>query len=95
MITSTAEGVEIDLRVIPRARTTRFGGVRDDRLVVRLAAPPVEGAANDALLEFLADTFDVPRRSVRILSGERGRQKRVAIAGVTADQIRSTLNSQL
>jgi len=52
--------------------------------VVRLAAPPVEGAANDALIDLLAERLSVPRRAIRIVSGERGRQKRVAIAGVTA-----------
>ena len=56
-------------------------------MVVRLAAPPVEGAANDALIEFLADRLHVARRAVRIVSGERGRAKRVAVSGVTAQQI--------
>jgi uncharacterized protein len=56
---------------------------------VRIAAPPVEGAANDALIEYFADALRVPRRAIRILSGDRGRQKRVAIAGVTADRIRA------
>ena len=51
-------------------------------LVVRLAAPPVEGAANEALIEFLAAAFHVPRRAVQILSGDRDRRKRVAIDGV-------------
>jgi len=57
--------------------------------VVRVAAPPVEGAANDALIAFFADALDVPRRAVQIVSGDRGRLKRVAIAGVTAEQIRA------
>lgn len=52
--------------------------------MVRLAAPPVEGAANDALIDLLAERLSVPRRAIRIVSGERWRQKRVAIAGVTA-----------
>ena len=55
------------------------------RCVVRVAAPPVDGAANDALIAFLADALHVPRRAVRIVSGERSRQKRVAIAGDAAD----------
>ena len=56
-----------------------------------MAAPPVEGAANDALIAFFADALHIPRRAIQIVSGERGRRKRVAIAGVTAEQIRSTL----
>ena len=77
------------VRVIPRARKTICSGFRDEALVVRVAAPPVEGAANEALIAFFADALRVPRRAVRIVSGERGRQKRIAIAGVTAEQIRA------
>jgi len=55
--------------------------------VIRVAAPPVEGAANDALIAFLADALHISKRAIRIVSGESSRQKRVAIAGVTAEQI--------
>ena len=79
--------IEIAVRVIPRARKTEFAGFRDDMLVVRVAAPPVEGAANDALIEFLSSAFHVPRRAVRILGGDHGRRKRIAIDGVTTEQI--------
>lgn len=75
------------VRVIPRARKHEIAGTREGALLVRLAAPPVEGAANDALVAFLADRLRVPRRAIRIVSGERGRQKRVAVAGVTAAQV--------
>ena len=87
MIKATADGVELTVRVIPRARKTQCSGVRDEALVVRVAAPPVEGAANDALIEFFASAFHVPRRAVHIVSGDRGRQKRVAIEGVTREQM--------
>jgi uncharacterized protein len=83
--------VELLVRVIPRARKTEFAGVREEAIVVRVSAPPVEGAANETLTEFLAGVLHVPRRSVRILSGDRGREKRIAIGGVTADQVRSLL----
>jgi uncharacterized protein (TIGR00251 family) len=79
--------ITLNVRVIPRARKTECAGFRDDVLVVRVAAPPVEGAANDALIEFLSSAFDVPRRAVQILGGDHGRRKRVAIDGVTAEQI--------
>jgi len=79
--------VELSVRVSPRARKTECAGFRDDVLVVRVAAPPVEGAANEALIEFLASALQVPRRAVQILGGERGRRKRVAIDGVTTEQI--------
>jgi len=79
--------LEIAVRVIPRARKTEFAGFRDDALVIRVAAPPVDGAANGALIEFFASAFHVPRRAVHIVSGDRGRQKRVAIDGVTREQM--------
>jgi uncharacterized protein (TIGR00251 family) len=74
--------------VIPRARKTELGGVRNDALVVRLAAPPLEGAANEALVDYFAALLRLPRRAVRIVSGERGRRKRIALAGVTAEAVR-------
>lgn len=65
--------------MIPRARKSELDGERDGRTVVRLAAPPVEGAANDALVAFLAEHFHVPRKGVRIVAGARRRDKRVEI----------------
>ena len=59
--------------------------------MVRVAAPPVEGAANDALIAYFADTLHISKRAIQIVSGDRGRQKRVAIAGVTAEQVRRAL----
>ena len=85
----------IDVRVIPRARKTEYGGQRDGAFVIRLAAPPVDGAANDALVDFLSSTLNVPRRAIRIVSGERGRRKRIEIDGVTADHVRAQLQSPL
>jgi hypothetical protein len=93
LITRTADGVEFSVRVIPRARKTECAGVRGESLVVRLAAAPVDGAANDALIDFFADALRVPRRAVRILSGERARDKRIAIAGVTPEHITTLARS--
>jgi uncharacterized protein len=81
--------VELIVRVIPRARKTEISGERDGALVVRVAAPPVEGAANDALIELFSSRLRVPRRAIQIVSGERGRLKRLSIAGVTAADLRS------
>ena len=91
MIRTTASGVELDVRVIPRAKKTVLDGERDGALLIRLAAPPVDGAANDALIRYLAERCGVPRHAVRILSGGRGRQKRVAIEGVSADSMRELI----
>lgn len=85
--------MELDVRVIPRARKTEIGGTRDGALLVRLNAPPVGGAANDALIAFLAALLDAPRSAIRIVSGERGRHKRVAIAGISPDRVRDILDA--
>ena len=81
--------ITLNVRVIARARKTECAGFRDDELVVRIAAPPVEGAANDALIAFFSSALHVPRRAVQIVSGDRGRHKRLTIDGVTHDQIRA------
>ena len=72
----------VDVRVIPRAGRSGLAGTRGGALLVRLNAPPVEGAANAELIALLARTFGVARRAVTIVSGERSRQKRVQVEGV-------------
>jgi uncharacterized protein (TIGR00251 family) len=71
--------VILELHVQPGAARTEFAGRHGKRLKVRLQARAVEGQANQALIEFLAAHFRVPRRNVRILSGLKSRQKRVEI----------------
>jgi uncharacterized protein len=83
VIASTTGGILIDVRVIPRAATSGLAGTRDGALLVRLNAPPVDGAANAELIEVLARALGVPRRAVTLVAGERSRQKRVRVAGVT------------
>jgi hypothetical protein len=89
----TPDGVLLTIRVIPRARKTQLAGIRDGALVVKVSTPPVEGAANDTLLAFLADQLHLPRRAVRLVGGDRSRQKRVAVAGVTAAAVRAAVLS--
>lgn len=84
MIQSTADGVVLDVRVIPRAGKSGVAGTRGDALLVRLHAPPVEGAANAELVEVIAAALDVPKRAVSIVGGERARHKRVAVSGIGA-----------
>ena len=72
----------LDLYVQPGAKRSEFAGQHGERVKLRLAAPPVEGKANAALIEFLAEYFGVPRRNVTIVSGLKSRSKRVAIEGV-------------
>ena len=81
----------IDVRVIPRAGRSGVAGLRDGALLVRLAAAPVDGAANAELIAVLADALDRPKRSIQIVSGDRSRSKRVQIAGMTADDVLTAL----
>ena len=85
MITSTAAGVTVEVRVIPRAARSGIAGTRDGALLIRLNAPPVEGAANDELIAVIAKAVGVPRRAVTLVSGERSRTKRIAISGITPE----------
>ena len=71
--------VVLELHVQPGAKRTEFAGKHGERIKVRLAAPAHEGRANEALVEFLAEYYRVPRRNVTIASGERSRAKRVVI----------------
>ena len=57
-------------------------GRRGDAILIRLNAPPVDGAANEALIAFLSDILDVPRRSIAIVSGQTSRDKRVRVEGI-------------
>jgi uncharacterized protein (TIGR00251 family) len=79
----------LELYVQPGAARSEFAGEHGGRLKLRLAAPPVEGKANAALIEFLAEYFNVPKRDVRITAGLKSRRKRVLIEGVVSS-IRST-----
>ena len=65
----------------PGARRTEVAGLRGDRLKIRIAARAVDGAANRALVEFLADALGAPRRGVAIQAGETSRQKRMSVLG--------------
>ena len=79
-----AGGAELDLLVQPRASRTRAVGEHDGRLKLQLAAPPVDGEANAALIEFLADALGVRKGDVALVRGDTGRRKTVRVAGVSA-----------
>ena len=83
------------VRVIPRARRSELSGVRNGALLVRLSAAPVDGAANEALRTLLAGVLGVPLRGVAIVSGERSREKRVRVSGLTPAALRQRLAAVL
>lgn len=86
-------GAVLEVLVQPRASRTRVVGEHDGRLKVQLAAPPVEGEANQALIELLAGALGVRKVDVRIQRGDAGRRKTVRVAGVTAAAVRVKLLS--
>lgn len=94
-ITEPAGAVTFTVRVQPRASRDQIGGEwpgaagSPGALKVRLTAPPVDDRANEALCRLLADALGVAVASVRIVSGERGRTKRVEVRGVTAAQVQA------
>lgn len=81
-VTAGPDGVRLRIRVQPRASRTEIAGAHGDELRIRLQAPPVDGAANDALVRFLAQALGVPRSAVDIVSGSASRSKTVAIRGI-------------
>ena len=91
MIRQTPNGVEISVRVIPRARRTELAGARHDAILIRLSAPPVDGAANEALIAFLSSLLDCPQRAITFISGQTGRSKRIRIDGVSEAAARAAL----
>jgi uncharacterized protein (TIGR00251 family) len=93
VIASTTDGVIIDVRVIPRAKRSGLAGRRGDALLVRVQAPPLDGAANAELVEVMAGALGVPRRDVAVVSGERSRQKRVKVSGIDAATAESRLGN--
>jgi uncharacterized protein len=82
---------EIQVRVIPRARRDEIGAERGGRFVIRVTAPPVDGAANAALCRLIARYTGVPRRRVSIVRGQTSRDKVVRVEGITADELRASM----
>ena len=87
----TSAGVAFAVKVQPRARKNAITGTVGDALKLVLTAPPVDGRANEACIEFLANLLDVPRSSVTIASGETSRRKIIRVAGLSAEDIRKRL----
>ena len=79
-------GVRIAFHVQPNARKTEVVGLHDDALKLKLAAQPVEGKANEALVKFLSERLDVPRSAVVLTHGQTGRKKLVEVKKVTLEQ---------
>jgi hypothetical protein len=81
--------------VVPRAARSSLERQADGAIQVRVTAPPVDGAANAALLRYLADVLDVPRSGLEIIGGASSRRKRITVNGLTPDELETRLQAAL
>ena len=91
----SAKGISFAVKVHPRARKNAVTGTVGEALKLALTAPPLEGRANHAAIEFFAEVFQIPRSSVTIASGETSRNKVVRIAGLSRAAVEKTLTEAL
>ena len=87
--------VTLSVYIVPRSARDEVAGLHGDALRVRLSAPPVEGAANSALIAFVAEMLGVPARRVEILSGHGSRRKVLAVAGLSEEEVQSRLGKYI
>ena len=83
----------LTLHIQPGAKKTEFAGLHGDALKIRLAAPPVDGKANEALVRFIADTFDLPKSAVTLKSGQTSRRKVLEVAAPAIKDLESRLQA--
>lgn len=94
-VRDTPAGVTFAVRVQPRARKNAITGVLGEALKLALTAPPVEGKANQACVEFFVEFLNVPRGSVTIVGGQTSRNKVIRIAGRTAAEVEARLRAAI
>ena len=92
IVQATKDGAILTVHIQPKASITECVGIHGDAIKIRVAAPPVDGAANDELIRFLARQLSIPPTSVQIHSGAGGRHKRVLVKGVSAELVMTRLN---
>ncbi|MBL8430404.1 MAG: YggU family protein [Dechloromonas sp.] len=79
--------ITLTLHIQPGARKTEFAGLHGDALKIRLAAPPVDGKANEALIKFVAETLNLPKSAVSLKSGQTSRRKVLEVQGTTSEAV--------
>jgi uncharacterized protein (TIGR00251 family) len=94
VIRQTPDGVELLVLVQPRASRSKIVGEHDGRLKVALAAPPVDGEANAALIELFAELFEVRKAQITLLDGQTSRRKRVFVGGLDAERARAVISKR-
>jgi uncharacterized protein (TIGR00251 family) len=90
-IQESAKGVSFAVKVQPRGRKNAITGTVGEAIKLAITAPPVEGKANQAVIEFFANFFEIPRSSVSIASGETSRNKVIRVSGISAQHVRERL----
>jgi len=93
-IQEQANGFSFRVRVVPKAHRNAVVGVESGALVVRLVAPPVEGKANEALLDYLASCLGLRKRQIHLQSGQKSRHKIVLVEGVTREALKQLGNPE-
>jgi uncharacterized protein (TIGR00251 family) len=93
-IKATKDGVVLTLHIQPGAKKTEIVGLHGEALKIRLAAPPVDGKANEALLEFLVEKVGARRTALELVSGQTSRTKRVCIDGCSVEELRALLQAK-
>ncbi len=91
-ITDSPEGAVLTVHIQPRAARTEYVGRHGDALKFRVAAPPVEGAANEELRRYLAGLLGLPKRALVVRSGKAARHKRILVKQISAKRVRDILN---
>ena len=92
IVQDSKAGAVLAVHIQPKASRTECVGFHGDAIKIRVAAPPVDGAANDELIRFLACQLSIPSSSVQIQSGTSGRHKRVLVKGITSQLVLARLN---
>jgi uncharacterized protein len=92
-IQNSPNGITFAVKVHPRAKKNAITGIVGDALKLAITAPPVDGKANAACIEFFAKLLNLPRSSVTIAAGQTSRNKVIRVAGLTAQQVRDRLGS--
>ena len=85
--------VRVEVYIQPRAAKTELAGMHGDSIKIRIAAPPVDNAANHAMIEFMAERLGIAKRRVRVVSGAASRKKVLEIDDLSADRITASLRS--
>jgi uncharacterized protein (TIGR00251 family) len=91
LIRRTPDGLQIRLHVQPRAKRCEISGVHNGALKIKVTAPPVDNAANRAVIEYLADRLGIPKSKLAILSGARSREKNLRVHGMSPEEFQKQL----